>query len=282
MPIRWRWPPLSSCGKRRGTPGLQPHHLEQRGGPPRRAPPRAERWKRSGSARLVPTLMRGLSERERVLEDDLHPPPQARSAARSSAAGRRPSKPHRSRRSARPGAGSGGRCRLAAAALADQARASRRGSSVKVDAVDRADVGALRPRRRAPPGTAFVSPVTSSSSPACVSWPAPPDGRRRDARSPICAQRRLLAAQRSTAWAQRGRKRQPGGRSIRFGGAPAIGCSAARADPRAARATQQAPGVGMRRARAKMRATSAILDDRGRHTSRRPGRPCRRRRRDRG
>ena len=61
MPMRWRWPPENSCGKRLTCSGFSPTRVEQlaRRAARRRAPtPRS----RSGTPTICPTRLRGFSE----------------------------------------------------------------------------------------------------------------------------------------------------------------------------------------------------------------------------
>ena len=74
MPMRWRWPPENSCGKRLARARRQPDEVAACSATmrARRRRRRRRRGSRSGSMTMSSTDMRGLSEPIRVLEDDLH------------------------------------------------------------------------------------------------------------------------------------------------------------------------------------------------------------------
>ena len=74
MPMRWRWPPENSCGKRSAAACGQPdqgQRLRHAGGA-RLAAERRVHGCSSGAPTICSTRMRGLSEAYGVLEDQLH------------------------------------------------------------------------------------------------------------------------------------------------------------------------------------------------------------------
>ena len=189
MPMRWRWPPLKACGIARACTraAARPLAAARRPGPS--APAAADSVDHAAARRRCRrTVMRGLSERERVLEDHLHPRPQ-RAAARGVQAERdrrlcrRASKQDLRRRSARSGAAGSGR------------RWSCRSRS-------RPPAPASRPRRRSKltPSTACTCPtVASQQAPAdresTSAGPRPRAARSRGCASPsaVSGRRRLRA-----------------------------------------------------------------------------------------
>ena len=62
MPMRWRWPPLNSCGKRRAHGGVEPDELQHLVAPVASRSAAATPWARSPSAIESPTVARGSSD----------------------------------------------------------------------------------------------------------------------------------------------------------------------------------------------------------------------------
>jgi hypothetical protein len=120
----------------RACSGDRPDHLEQLAHPLFAfRPPVPISCTCSGSARMAPTVMRGLSARVRVLEDDLQVAAHRRIASCDSAGDLLALEAHRAAvGSISAGCAAGGG--LAASGLADQRRASRPGD-VEADVVDR-------------------------------------------------------------------------------------------------------------------------------------------------
>ena len=62
MAMRWRWPPLNSCGIEPGLDGLRPTSSSDLGDAVAHLLGRVPPWASSGSAMMSPTRIRGLSE----------------------------------------------------------------------------------------------------------------------------------------------------------------------------------------------------------------------------
>ena len=62
MPMRWRWPPENSCGKRLAAAGLRPTRSSSSPAQRRRSWVVPIRWITKGSSRILPTVCRAFSD----------------------------------------------------------------------------------------------------------------------------------------------------------------------------------------------------------------------------